>query len=185
VPPDTPLVVTTPDGSRVQVSNATSPAYSSAGNGTTSNEQFLAYHYPTATDPSLIQAGQDIVLQSMQTGLWCRLARLAGLLCDQANRTGASALMYTGAGLSLQGTPLVSSGSGLPLLLNGNLSRAHTTLALQTAPPPAGGGWAQHIELIRQCHLARSHRALLRLSMPTLLHLAWLQAPSCPTCLTI
>ena len=136
--PDTPLYLLSPDGSTVHVDNASSPAYSSAGNGTSPKEQFLAYHFPDAANLSPIQAGHDACFQSMQTGLWCRLTPSLGLLCDQANRTGAVAMTYSGSGLSFQGTPLVGM-AGQLLQLNSSASREATTLMPQTAPPPAGG----------------------------------------------
>jgi hypothetical protein len=87
------------------------------------------------------------VLQSVETGLWCRLAPLAsnttqmGMVCDQPTATTGTVLTYTGDGLSYNGIDLVASGPGQPLLLE-NTTRVPvagpTSDNLALVPAPVG-----------------------------------------------
>ena len=122
LPANTPLAISTGNGSYVRTDNATGAAYSAAGSGTTAPEMYTAISPSAPNSISPILAGQTAVLQSAQTGKYCRLAVLSpgskqGMVCDRSTLAGATPLTYTGSGLSHQGVPLVSTAPGAPLVL--------------------------------------------------------------------
>jgi hypothetical protein len=127
VPPNTPINIISPTGTYVRTDNSSSPATAGTGTGTgtggTAPEQYLAFHAGNLTSSSPIQPYTTTVLQSVQTGLYCRLAPLPsnttqiGMVCDQASASTATVLTYTGDGLSYNGIDLVATGPGQPLLL--------------------------------------------------------------------
>jgi hypothetical protein len=134
LPVDVPLTITAPSGSYVRSDTNTSLAYVGSGNGSSAPEQYKAYHFPDTGDRSPLEPGQPALLQSVQTGMWCRLApnpsnaTQLGMVCDQPTAATALAFKYTGDGLAVDGVPLVSPGPGQPLLL------ANTTSAPVTGP---------------------------------------------------
>jgi hypothetical protein len=114
----------------VRTDNASSAAYAGSGSGTTSPEQYLAFHPGNTGDTSPIDPYEPAILQSVQTGLWCRLAPLpsnasqTGMVCDQPSAATATPLTYTGDGLAYNGMALVSTGPGQPLVLDNSTSPA-------------------------------------------------------------
>jgi hypothetical protein len=140
IPPDTGLAIQTASGAYVRSDNLTSWAYAAAGSGTTDPETFLAYHSAALGDRSLIVPGEPVLLQSQQTGQWCRLAPLPGsptltsMVCDQLTPDLATVMVYTGKGLAFNGTRLEASGPGQLLLLPNSSTGAHQTPALVTGP---------------------------------------------------
>jgi hypothetical protein len=132
--------------------------------GTSPQEQYLCFHLDR-NDLSPIIPGQTAIIQSMQTGLWCRIAPLdanssaalsrwpsgtgkalttsttgaLGMLCDQPSPAGAHGLTYAGSGLAFQGTSLVAMGRGQPLLLANTSDPSQRNLTLLVAPPQPGG----------------------------------------------
>ena len=72
VPTDTPLSIATPSGAYVRTDNTTGLAYTGSGSGTTTPELYLAYHAENPSDRSPLQPGQTALMQSVQTGMWCR-----------------------------------------------------------------------------------------------------------------
>ena len=145
--PNTPLNILSPNGSYVRTDNASSPATVGSGSGGTPPEQYLAFHPDSLSSSSPIQPYNTTVLQSVETGLWCRLAPLAsnatqmGMVCDQATAATGTVLTYTGDGLSYNGIDLVASGPGQPLLLE-NTTRVPvagpTADNLALVPAPVG-----------------------------------------------
>ena len=133
IQPLTPLNIISPTGKYVRNDNATDPAYVGNGNGLTPPEQYVAYH-PNLTDPSNIDPYESMLLQSVETGLWCQLRALPsngsriGMICDQPTPGTATVMTYTGSGLSYNGIDLVASAPGQPLLLENT-----------TSAPVAGG----------------------------------------------
>ncbi len=151
MPPDTPINIVTASKDYVHTQSATVAAYVSNGTGTSPQEQYLCYH-PDRNDLSLIMPGEVAVFQSMQTGLWCRIApldsnssavsgsaALLGMLCDQASAAAADNITYIGDGLAFLGTPLVAQGRGQPLLLANASDSGQGNLSLPVAPPQPGG----------------------------------------------
>jgi hypothetical protein len=134
LPPDTPFVMDDPSGTYVRTDNATSLAYPDTGNGTTAPEQFLAYHASDPGSTALISEGQTALLQSKQTGMWCRIVpnpsntTQLGMQCDQPTSSTAMPFTWLGDGLAVDGVKLVSTGLGQPLLL------ANTTTSPITGP---------------------------------------------------
>ena len=124
VPPNTPINLISPTGTYVRTDNSSSPATAGTGTGGTAPEQYLAFHAGNLSSSSPIQPYTSTLLQSVQTGLYCRLAPLPsnstqiGMVCDQPSASGATALTYTGSGLSYNGIDLVATGPGQPLLLD-------------------------------------------------------------------
>jgi hypothetical protein len=146
--PATPLTIQTPTGSYVRTDNASSTAYPGTGSGGSPPEQYMAYHSDNPTDTSPIDPYEPVILQSVQTGLYCRLAPLpsnasqTGMVCDQASPATATPLTYTGDGLSYNGIALVSPGPGLPLVLENSTSPSvagPTADNLTLAPALTGG----------------------------------------------
>ena len=132
--PDQPFTIGTPSGAYVRTDNTSSFAYPGTGNGTTPPEEFTAYLASNTSQRSPIEPGQATLIQSTQTGMWCRLAPLPsnttqiGMVCDQPTSATATPLTYTGDGLAYNGVQLVSPGPGQPLLL------ANTTATPVTGP---------------------------------------------------
>ena len=108
----------------MRTDNSSSPATVGTGTGGTAPEQYLAFHAGNLNSSSPIQPYTSTLLQSVQTGLYCRLAPLPsnstqiGMVCDQPSASGATPLTYTGDGLSYNGIDLVATGPGQPLLLD-------------------------------------------------------------------
>jgi hypothetical protein len=145
--PNTPLNIISPTGAYVRTDNTTSPATAGTGSGGTTPEQYLAFHPDNLASTSPIQPYDTAVLQSEETGLWCRLAPLTsnqtqiGMLCDQSSAATGTPLTYTGDGLSYNGIDLVATGPGQPLLLE-NTTRVPVAGPsgdnLTLAPAPVG-----------------------------------------------
>jgi hypothetical protein len=128
----------------VRTDNATSAAYSAAGSGTTAPETFIAVDPSDPNSISPIQPGETTVLQSAQTGQYCRLAVLSpgteqGMVCDQALLADATPLTYTGSRLSYQGVPLVSTAPGAPLVLANSTSAPLSASSDNLLLSPTGG----------------------------------------------
>ncbi len=136
LPANTPISIATsaPTDGYVRVDSATSAAYTSGGNGTSTPEQFLAAPHADINSLSPILPGQTALLKSAQTGQYCRLAVLGsgperGMVCDQPTAATATPLTYTGSGLSTtDGVALVTTTPGGPLVLANT-----TTAALGTS----------------------------------------------------
>ena len=139
------MSIITGSGSYVRTDNATSPATSGTGTGSTAPEQYSAYVPGNVNSTSPILPGQPTIIKSVQTGLYCRLAPLASnvtklvMLCDQASAASASNLTYTGGGLSYNGVPLVSTGGGAPLMLANTTATPAGATDDNLSFPPAGG----------------------------------------------
>jgi hypothetical protein len=67
---------TGPSGAYVRTDNTSSFAYPGTGHGTTPPEEFTAYLASNTSQRSPIEPGQATLIQSTQTGMWCRLAPL-------------------------------------------------------------------------------------------------------------
>jgi hypothetical protein len=99
---------------------------------------------PTAPSSlSPIQPGQEAVLQSAQTGLWCRLVVIGagpeqGMVCDQPSIATATAFLYTGSGLTYQGEALASTSPGDVLVLANTTSVPLPTNSSTLSFAPAG-----------------------------------------------
>ena len=141
LPVDVPLNIIGPSGSYVRTDNTSGMAYSGSGNGSTAPEQYTAYHATNTSERSPVLPGQTTLLQSEQTGMWCRLAPLPsnstqiGMVCDQPTSATAVSFTYTGDGLAVDGVKLLAAGPGQPLLL------ANTTSA------PGNGSTADDLKL--------------------------------------
>jgi hypothetical protein len=147
LPPNTPINIISPTGSYVRTDNSSSPATAGTGTGGTAPEQYLAFHAGNLSSSSPIHAYTPTLLQSVQTGLYCRLAPLPsnstqiGMVCDQPSASSATPLTYTGEGLSYNGIDLVASGPGQPLLLDNTTAspvQGPTTDNLTLTPAPVG-----------------------------------------------
>jgi hypothetical protein len=147
---DTPFTIATPTGAYVRTDNATNYAYPGSGSGSSPPELFTAYLASNTSERSPIQPGQTALMQSVQTGLWCRLAPLpsnasqTGMVCDQPSAATATPLTYTGDGLAYNGVALVSPGGGQPLLLANTTSTpvvGPTADNLALTPVAPAGGW--------------------------------------------
>ena len=145
--PNTPLNIISPNGTYVRTDNTSSPATAGSGSGGTTPEQYLAFHPGNLTSTSPVQLYDTAVLQSVQTGLWCRLAPLPsnatqlGMVCDQPSAATGTLLTYTGDGLSYNGIDLVATGPGKPLLLENTTTApvaGPTADNLTLAPAPVG-----------------------------------------------
>jgi hypothetical protein len=153
LPVDVPLTIMGPSGSYVRTDNTTGMTYTGSGSGSTAPEQYTAYHAGNTSDRSPVLPGQTTLLQSEQTGMWCRLAPLPsngtqiGMVCDQPTAATAVPFTYTGDGLAVDGVKLVAPGPGQPLLLaNTTLSapvNATTAddLTLSPVTTPTGARW--------------------------------------------
>jgi hypothetical protein len=96
-------------------SSTTYMACPPGGTGTALPEQFVPYRPDGGLTP--IQGGEQLLLKSEQTGLYCRVvsdAPTPGLiLCDQPTPATATPLTYTAAGLTYGGRPLITdAGAG-------------------------------------------------------------------------
>jgi len=140
ITPLVPLTILGPDGRPVRVDSSSGFMYlgPDGGDGSTPPEQFYAYAAGNLGSTAPILPGDAIVLKSAQTGMYCRLSSLSqtgrrrlqqapqlppgcsasqGMVCDQSSPEGATAMVYTGAGLEYNGTPLVPlAGSGVLVL---------------------------------------------------------------------
>ena len=96
---------------------------SGTGNGTTAPEQYRAYDPANTASTAPIEPGDTAILRNEQTGMYCQLrsmpsnATQLAVYCDQPTASTATRLKYTGSGFSYAGIPLVSTGSGAPLML--------------------------------------------------------------------
>jgi hypothetical protein len=121
-----------PGGSNSSYCSAPEPSVAVAcllASAGTSPTELFTISRPDPSNTSLIQPGEQVVLQSASTGLYCRLeqyspspptpttsATSSRLVCDQAQLGGATPLRYTGWGLaSSSGEPLVADAGGQPL----------------------------------------------------------------------
>jgi hypothetical protein len=102
-----------------------------AGDGSTAPEQFISARPDGGTDPIL--PGQPMQLQSVQTGLWCRVVALGEIACDQPTAATAATLTYTGTGMSYNGAPFVNPGGGKPAYFGAPGTSATSATFL---PPP-------------------------------------------------
>jgi hypothetical protein len=127
----------------VAANSVTAPATVGSGDGSTAAEQFVAIHPDAPTSVLPILPGDTVVLQSVATGQYCRLAPLStsqnrtGMRCDLPTLAQASRLSYTGSSLTADGVALVAASVGSPLLL------ANSTGIAGLSPddlsfPPAG-----------------------------------------------
>jgi hypothetical protein len=154
------LNIISPNGSYVRTDNSSSPATVGTGTGGSAPEQYLAYHADNLTSTSPIQPYDTAVLQSVETGLWCRLAPLPsnstqiGMVCDQATPATGTVLTYTGDGLSYNGIDLVATGPGQPLLLENTTAvpvPGPTKDNLTITPAPVGEPAALHAPAPASC----------------------------------
>ena len=119
----------------VRADNSSSLLYlGDGGDGSTPPEQFFMYRAGDLDSTAPIRPGDAVILKSVQTGMFCRLRSFSaaelqqlqlppgcsasqGMVCDQSSPEGATAMVYTGAGLEYNGTPLVPlAGSGVLVL---------------------------------------------------------------------
>jgi hypothetical protein len=109
----------------------------SNGTGTTPPEQVIAV--PSDGRPGPILPGDEMVWQSVQTGLYCRVVQDAGvgkIRCDMLSPADASPLVYTGTGTTYENRPLINPGGSQPLYF-GAAGAAVPALPLSPAPGPA------------------------------------------------
>ncbi len=146
LPANTPISIATATGEYMHVDNDTSLAYAASGSGTSLQETFIAVDPTAPSSLSPVQPGQEAVLQSAQTGEWCRLVVIGagpeqGMVCDQpsSSSTSVTAFVYTGSGLSVDGQALVSTGSGEPLVLANSTSAVVQPTSDDLTFSPTGG----------------------------------------------
>ena len=154
LPANTPINMQTASGTYVNVDNSSAAAYPASGSGTSAPETFMAVDPSNPNSTTPISPMQTTVLQSSQTGLYCRLATLGagpemGMICDVETLADATAFTYTGSGLSYGGVPLVSTGPGAPLVLANTTSATLDANAdhLVFAPTGDGPAWAASAHL--------------------------------------
>lgn len=90
------------------------------GDGSSPLEQFLAFKPDGSAGP--IEAGSSMLLQSVQTGSFCRVVQQLTqqrLVCDQSSQAAATPVTYTGTGLAYNGQIFNDPGAGQPLSLGG------------------------------------------------------------------
>jgi hypothetical protein len=146
-PPGTPIKARVPlnllsPAGRVRMDSASSLAYTADGSGGLPQEQVLAFHPGSLSDTSPVQPYDTAILQSVQTGQWCRLATnpanttQVGVRCDLVTASTATTFTYQGDGLSYQGMDLVAVGPGQLLLLD------------NTTAVPVNGPTADNLALV-------------------------------------
>ena len=148
LPADQPFSISTGSGDHVRTDNTSSPALSGSGDGSTAPEQYRAYDPTNLVGTAPIEAGEEMLLRSEQTGMYCQLrptptnTTQITLYCDQASPATATPLTYTGNGLSYNGVALVSTGPGTPLMLANTtavpLTASSDQLAFESAGEPTG-----------------------------------------------
>jgi hypothetical protein len=127
----------------LRVDNLANYAYVGNGTGTTAPEKFIGYNPLDPGSPASITAGGYVLLRSMQTGLWCRLAVyngtvtnfrrgkaslsrgllqvnsttiVWGMLGDQPTAATATQFIYSRRGLVYLDTAMVAQAMFYPLL---------------------------------------------------------------------
>jgi hypothetical protein len=102
-------------GGNCRVDSATTYMSCPPGTGTTQPEQFVPYRPDGGLTP--IQTGEQLLLKSEQTGLYCRVVSNAAtgkrqVICDQPTLATATPLTYTATGFSYNGSPLITDANG-------------------------------------------------------------------------
>jgi hypothetical protein len=113
-PPGVPVTLS---GGFMAVDGTTSPAYASAtssGSAPSTAQQFLMY--PLDGGPQQVQPGEQMLVKSVATGMYCRLAQQGGgaqvVMCDLPTSSGATPFFYSSAGLGSGSTVLAPTGPG-------------------------------------------------------------------------
>ncbi len=141
--PNSPVNLAGAGGTFVRVDNATNYAWSGGGDGSSKPEEFTLLDAADPSSISPIYPDDGVILMSAQTGLYCRLAPIPatgeqGVLCDQPSTATATALTYTGTGLSYGGVPLMAPAPGAPLVLANSTSAPLTPTTDDMAFAPTG-----------------------------------------------
>jgi hypothetical protein len=149
------------DGNPVHNDKSTSFANVGSGSSTSDPAAMFAYRPGKPTDTTPIRPGETVQLQSQGTGKYCKLAQLPaglaspstcntqGLICDQDSIAGgATALAYTGTGLSYNGVPLVASPPSNTLVLSSDPVCTVPDGGNQLTIPPAARGASQLVNLL-------------------------------------
>jgi hypothetical protein len=168
IPALQPISIGTSIGGCLAVNNATSPVYTSTGNctGSSTTQQFKirpATGGGSSIAPGTpIQPGAGVIIESVETGMYCRVAVVdggQGLLCDVTDPALATPVTYTGSGLSYGGLPLESGAPGAPLVVSpveastSYSSSGGTTMVFQPAAPSIapGGSCSRRIMQADRC----------------------------------
>jgi hypothetical protein len=124
--------------------------------GTTAPEKFIGYDPMDPGTTRLITSGMPIILVSMQTGLFCRLAvyllpstgrRLSqagsttvvyGMLGDQPTAATATPFIYSRTGLVYDGEAMVAEGMFYPLLWSNTSGAVSGNSNTSITPLPTG-----------------------------------------------
>jgi hypothetical protein len=158
IQPGTALNIMNADRSTVRTKDNRAYAVVLPGTGNQLAEQFMAFVPGSLSSTSSIYPGGDLVLKSLQTGLYCRLATATvgvlrspargttpkgtapdrcatkGLVCDQPSFEAAFPFTYTGTGLQYQGVPLVQAPVTGVMLLTSDAACATAAGAAFTFP---------------------------------------------------
>jgi hypothetical protein len=131
----------TADGLPVRVDGSRSGfAYIGSNVTNTPAEQFLAFHPDDINRTSPLDPSDPAIIQSMETGLWCRLApvpgneNVTGIICDQASPAGATTFNYTGVGLQYEGDDLFGAPAGGFASIGDSSGTGAGAIALVPAP---------------------------------------------------
>jgi hypothetical protein len=127
------------------VDNTAQPIYTdSPCSQNDTSQQFLLQPANGSTTATAIAPGEQTIIKSVETGLYCRVATVGdgqqGLLCDVTNASEATPVTYTGTGFSYGGQPLASAGIGQPLLVTPGATSSTSGVTVDTVDPPVTPG---------------------------------------------
>jgi hypothetical protein len=140
---NTPITISTTSGC-LAVDSTTYPMYSASPCSTSPTQQFVLQPANGSTTAAEIQPGEQTIIQSVETGLYCRVATLdggqQGMVCDVSSPSQATPVTYTGTGLSYGGQPLAAGGAGQALLVSPGATSSTSSLTLEAVGAPATPG---------------------------------------------
>lgn len=145
---------------QLRVDNITNYAYVGNDSGASLPEKFIAYDPTNPIGTKLIQTGQTMVMVSLQTGLFCRLAKYPdatasgssirasrglkqtttvvwGMLGDQPTAATATVFTYMQTGLWFNGEEMVAQAVSYPLLWS-NQTALPGSSNITVTPLPTG-----------------------------------------------
>jgi hypothetical protein len=140
----------------LQASTLCDATLACAATGVSPPEKFIGYDPSDPGSTRVITSGMPVLLVSMQTGLFCRLAvydrpsigrRLNqaggavvyGMLGDQPSAATATLFIYSRTGLVFGGEPMVADGLFKPLLWSNTRGVVTGTGNTTITPLPTGG----------------------------------------------
>jgi hypothetical protein len=114
VKPGLPITIQTEDGYLSVPNTATAMFPNATATGNSPAEQFVLTP-ATGSSTAPVLPGTSTVVQSVATGLYCRVVPdTQEIKCDQATPATATPMTYTGSGLVYNGLLLGTSASGQP-----------------------------------------------------------------------